>query len=313
MKRYEINENSAKQAKEMNSFSDYQSNSATNGYNNYLNKFEQKVDELIKRYPDNINDEALELIEYYKDKYAKKLAFAINKSNSIEARMPSIMISGAGNFNFRKKEKQNNARQSFWEQYGDLFSEDNYYFNKIKTIITNKVIFSDDAMAIEKLEKKIDKLSEEQNFMKEINAYYKKHKSFKGCELLNEKQIRELNEKLEMFHYYSQPFPTFELTNNNANIRRLKERVESLKKLKARANTENENKYIQVEGLQVVEDAEDMRIRIIFDNIPDEETRTLLKSYGFKWSPKNSAWQRQLTGNGIYATKTVLEKLKEKQ
>ena len=297
----------------MNSFSDYQSNSATNGYNNYLNKFEQKVDELIKRYPDNINDEALELIEYYKDKYAKKLAFAINKSNSIEARMPSIMISGAGNFNFRKKEKQNNARQSFWEQYGDLFSEDNYYFNKIKTIITNKVIFSDDAMAIEKLEKKIDKLSEEQNFMKEINAYYKKHKSFKGCELLNEKQIRELNEKLEMFHYYSQPFPTFELTNNNANIRRLKERVESLKKLKARANTENENKYIQVEGLQVVEDAEDMRIRIIFDNIPDEETRTLLKSYGFKWSPKNSAWQRQLTGNGIYATKTVLEKLKEKQ
>ena len=312
MNRYEINENIAKQAKEMNSFDDYKSNSATNGYNNYLNRFEQEVDELIKRYPDNMNEEALELIEYYKDKYAKKLAFAINKSNSIEARMPSIMISGAGNFNFRKKEKQNNARHSFWEQYGDLFSEDNYYFNKIKTIITNKVIFSDDAMAIEKLEKKIDKLTEEQNFMKEINAYYKKHKSFDGCELLTEKQIRELNEKLAMFHYYSQPFPSFELTNNNANIRRLKERVESLKKLKERANTENENKYIQVDGLQVVEDAEDMRIRIIFDNIPDEETRTLLKSYGFKWSPKNSAWQRQLTGNGIYSTKLVLEKLKEK-
>lgn len=55
-----------------------------------------------------------------------------------------------------------------------------------------------------------------------------------------------------------------------------------------------------------------MRIRLIFDNIPNEEIRTILKSNGFKWSPKNSAWQRQLTNNGIYATKQVLETLKEK-
>ena len=75
---------------------------------------------------------------------------------------------------------------------------------------------------------------------------------------------------------------------------------------------ENENKYIKVDGLEVIEDATDMRIRIVFDEIPNEETRTLLKSYGFKWSPKNSAWQRQLTSNGIYATKKVLEILKEK-
>ena len=312
MNKYEINENIAKQAKEMNSFSDYKINSATNEYNSYLNSFEQEVDALIKRYPDNINEEALELIEYYKDKYAKKLAFAINKSNSIEARMPSIMISGAGNFNYRKKERQNQARESFWKEYGDLFSDDNYYFNKIRNIITNKVIFSDDAMAIEKLEAKIDKLTELQNKMKNVNAYYKKHKSLDGCEDISEHNAKKLLQDLADYPYLQQPFPSYELTNNNANIRRLKERVESLKKLKERANTESENKYIQVDGLQVVEDAEDMRIRIIFDNIPDEETRTLLKNYGFKWSPKNSAWQRQLTANGIYATKTVLEKLKEK-
>lgn len=311
MNRYEINENIAKQAKELNSFSDYKTNSATNEYNSYLNSFEQEVDALIKRYPDNINEEALELIEYYKDKYAKKLAFAINKSNSIEARMPSIMISGAGNFNFRKKEKQNQARESFWKEYGNLFDSDNYYLNKIRNIITNKTIFSDDAMAIEKLEAKIDKLTELQNKMKNVNAYYKKHNSLDGCEDISEDNARKLLAHLEAYPYLHQPFPSFELTNNNANIRRLKERVESLKKLKERANTENENKYIQVDGLQVVEDSTDMRIRIIFDEIPNEETRTLLKSYGFKWSPKNSAWQRQLTANGIYSTKRVLEKLKE--
>lgn len=311
MNEYTINENIARTAKELNSFSDYKENSATNNYRSYLKNFEDNVNELIEQYPENINKEALRLIEYYKDKYAKKLAFAINKSNSIEARMPSIMISGAGNFNFRKKEKQNQARDSFWQEYGDLFNEDNYYFNKIKIIITNKVIYSDDALAIEKLEAKIDSLTEYQNKMKNVNAYYKKHKTLDGCDLLDEKEIKELKEKLVMFHYYSQPYPTFELTNNNQNLHRLKDRLENLKKLKERASSDNENKYIQVDGLEVVEDANDMRIRIIFENIPNEQTRTLLKSYGFKWSPKNSAWQRQLTSNGIYATKRVLEKLKE--
>ena len=311
MNEYTINENIARTAKELNSFSDYKENSATNNYRSYLKTFEDNVNELMELYPENINEEALRLIEYYKDKYSKKLAFAINKSNSIEARMPSIMISGAGNFNFRKKEKQNQARDSFWKEYGDLFNEDNYYYNKIKIIITNKVIYSDDALAIEKLEAKIDSLTEYQNKMKNVNAYYKKHKTLDGCDLLDEKEIRELKEKLVMFHYYSQPYPTFELTNNNQNLHRLKNRLENLKKLKERASSDNENKYIQVDGLEVVEDANDMRIRIIFENIPNEQTRTLLKSYGFKWSPKNSAWQRQLTSNGIYATKRVLEKLKE--
>ena len=311
MNEYTINENIARTAKELNSFSDYKENSATNNYRSYLKTFEDNVNELMELYPENINKEALRLIEYYKDKYSKKLAFAINKSNSIEARMPSIMISGAGNFNFRKKEKQNQARDNFWKEYGDLFNEDNYYYNKIKIIITNKVIYSDDALAIEKLEAKIDSLTEYQNKMKNVNAYYKKHKTLDGCDLLDEKEIRELKEKLVMFHYYSQPYPSFELTNNNQNLHRLKDRLENLKKLKERASSDNENKYIQVDGLEVVEDANDMRIRIIFENIPNEQTRTLLKSYGFKWSPKNSAWQRQLTSNGIYATKRVLEKLKE--
>ncbi|MBQ4558682.1 MAG: hypothetical protein IJA61_04840 [Clostridia bacterium] len=313
MNEYTINENIARTAKELNSFYDYKENSATNNYKTYLKRFEDNVNELIEEYPENINEEALRLIEYYKDRYSKKLAFAINKHNSIEARMPSIMISGAGNFNFRKKEKQNQARDSFWKEYGDLFNEDNYYFNKIRTIITNKVIYSDDALAIEKLEVKIDSLTEYQNKMKNVNAYYKKNKTLDGCELLDEKEIRELKEKLVIFHYYSQPYPSFELTNNNQNLHRLQDRLENLKKLKERANTENENKYLKVEGLEVVEDATDMRIRIIFDEIPNEETRTLLKSYGFKWSPKNSAWQRQLTNNGIYATKKVLEKLKEQK
>lgn len=311
MTKYEINEQIAKSAKELNSFDDYKANSATNEYNSYLNDFEQNVNELMAKHPENLNEEALQLIEYYKDKYSKKLAFAINKSNSIEAMMPSIMISGGGNFNFRKKEKQNRARENFWNEYGNLFNEDNYYYNKIRNIILNKVIYSDDAMAIEKLEAKIDNLKELQIKMKEVNAYYKKNKTLKGCELLTEDEAIKIMNNIQYHSWYPVPFAPFELTNNNQNIHRLEDRLESLKKLKQRASEENENKYIQVDGLQVVEDATDMRIRLIFNEIPNEKVRELIKHWGFKWSPKNSAWQRQLTNNGIYATKKVIEQLKE--
>lgn len=311
MSNYEINEALAKSAKELNSFDDYKENSATNEYLAYIKNFENNVNELIEKNPNNINEETLNLISYYKDKYAKKLAFAINKINSIEARMPSILITGAGNFNFRKKEKQNQARESFWKEYGSLFNEDNYYFNKIKNIITNKTIYSGDALAIEKLEAKIDSLKEYQSKMKNVNAYFRKHKTLVGCELLTDKEISELKFDMERFSYYGQPYPAFELTNNNQNLHRLMERLESLKNLKERAENPIQSKYETIEGLEVIEDATDMRIRLIFDSVPSEETRTLLKHYGFKWSPKNSAWQRQLTNNGIYSTKRLLEKLKE--
>lgn len=78
----------------------------------------------------------------------------------------------------------------------------------------------------------------------------------------------------------------------------------------ANAENQTEDKYPHVDGIKVVENAEAMRIQLIFDGKPDEETRNLLKSNGFRWSPSFGAWQRQLNNNGIYATKSVLEKLK---
>lgn len=307
--KYEINESIAKIAKENNSFDDYEENSATQEYEKYLNKFEERVNELVKNNSQNINDEVLNLIKYYKDMYSKKLAFAINTSNSIEARMSSILITGAGNFNVRKKEKQNQTRYDFWQKYGNLFEENNYYFNKIKNILTNKVISSSDALAIEKLEAKIDKLSEQQDIMERANAWYRKNKTMVGFEDLAEDDAKCMDKGI-IESWYKVPYSSYELTNNNANIKRLKDRVEGIKKLKERIEQKDESKYIKVNGLEVVEDTTDMRIRILFNNTPNVDIRNLLKRNGFKWSPKNSAWQRQLTQNAIYATKKILNEIK---
>ena len=313
IKKYEINEEIARDAKMLNSFSDYNTNEATRGYHSHLLRFSQEVERMIKNAKVKVTDEIIEAINYLSNRYSEKLAKAINRQNSIEAMMPSVMISGAGNFNTRKKEKQNKARDKFWNEYGELFDENNYYTRKIFKMLNNMMIYSNDDLVIEKLENKIADLEESQKLMKDVNAYYRKNKTLDGCELLTEKEINEIKTNMQYHSWYDVPFAPYSLTNNNADIRRTKQRLEEIKRLKERAEVKNEEKYPSVDGVKVEEDGSDMRIRLIFDDIPSADVRDLLKKHGFKWSPKNSAWQRQLTTNGIWATKQVLFTLKNKE
>lgn len=101
-------------------------------------------------------------------------------------------------------------------------------------------------------------------------------------------------------------FPDYRIANNNAEIRRLRERLASAEERMqdaAAGPVETERA-----GVKMVEDATDDRLRLIFDGKPSEEVRNDLKANGFKWSPRNEAWQRQLTDNARYAAKQVLDK-----
>jgi len=77
-------------------------------------------------------------------------------------------------------------------------------------------------------------------------------------------------------------------------------------RLKLQEIRERENRELKFEGGTLVWNYEADRLQILFDNIPDDQRRKELKSYGFKWSPRYQAWQRQLTQNAVYAVKRVL-------
>ena len=98
------------------------------------------------------------------------------------------------------------------------------------------------------------------------------------------------------WHYEDKPYPTWALSNNNAEIRRVKERIASLTRQK-------EDSYTgwDFDGGRVKANTADNRLQIFFDDKPDEETRAALKSNGFRWAPSVGAWQRQLNDNAIYA------------
>lgn len=67
-----------------------------------------------------------------------------------------------------------------------------------------------------------------------------------------------------------------------------------------------EQKQQKIDDVEVVENINDNRLQLFFDGKPEQEMINKLKANGFRWSPKNKAWQRQLTDNARIALKRVL-------
>lgn len=95
-------------------------------------------------------------------------------------------------------------------------------------------------------------------------------------------------------------FPDYSLTNNNAEIRRLRDRVEMLQQKVNKIGSDVQTSF-DFERFTIELNFEADRLQIIFNGKPDEATRSILKSNGYKWSPNAGAWQRKLTNNAIWS------------
>lgn len=292
---YEINEVSARRAKEMNSYYEYVQGSATAAYRGMVDKA-RKIAESQK---DIVDPMYHDKIDKLLDTYCRKLAGNINRGNEIETRCPSIMIAGPSNFPARKKEKQNAARHKNMEEWSYIQG----LLDKIKSIGTGG-ISSDDPNAIDKLREKLAEREALQTEMKLANAYYRKHKTLVGFDAYTDEQAKAKDAKIKSgYSWENCPFPAYTLSNNNANMKRIRERIASLEK-----RAEKPLQGWKFEGGEVVANSIENRLQILFDEKPDEATRTELKRNGFRWAPSQKAWQRQLTNNAIRAARAILVK-----
>jgi len=169
----------------------------------------------------------------------------------------------------------------------------------------NRSISADDPMAAEKLTKQLDTLQKAQETMKMVNAYYRKHKTLEGCAgcvAVSDSIIKAAADNIDGVH--GVPFPAWCLSNNSAEIRRIKDRIEELKQ-----RAEQEPREWSGTGWMAEMDLDDNRIRVYFDEKPDDVKRGILKSNGFKWSPKAGAWQRQMTRAAMWSMDRIAETL----
>ena len=289
---YPINENAARRAKEAISFSDYKPGSATAEYRHYVDE----AAELAARQKKRVDPSFHEKIDGLLDAYARKLAANMNKGYEITARVPSIMIAGGSNFPVRKKEKQNAAADKNMQE----FTEIQGLLDKIRSTGMGG-ISADDPNAVSKLESKLAKLEQAQETMKAVNAFYRKNKTLDGCPHLSPEQIEKLKASMSgSYRANPKPFESYQLSNNNAEIRRLKNRITALTRRK-------ELGYVgwEFDGGRVEANTADNRLQIFFDEKPDKEIREELKGNGFRYAPSTEAWQRQLNDNAIYAADCI--------
>ena len=217
------------------------------------------------------------------------------------SRCYSVLVTGPARFNSRRHEKMNDYERAARQRLRD-WSE-----KVVKRINRQQRLTG--WQEVERLQDKLDTLTELHDKMKAANKIVRSKKMSEEEQIdglvalgLNEKQAVEILKPTE--RWQSVGFPTYQLQNNLAKIKATQAAIERHK-----AMAEAEDKEIKFNGGRVVVCNSDERMRFYFDEIPSAEVRNLMKRNAFKWSPKNGAWQRQLTANCKFDTKRILAEL----
>lgn len=277
----------------------------------------------------SLSEEQREYAIKRQNEFVSLVTEAYNDQISRRANNPSWAITGPANYNYKAAEKKTYA----------ALKKSGEYAVKIRRFINNtekglkglapaedeiarwrqgkwshgETISSDDPLAKEKLQAKLECLEERQEFMKQANTIARKEKRDK-------------------------PYPSFALTNNNATIKATKDRIEGLSKAEQKkgviSSETQEILYFAKDviaqkkidsgelvinkhkpelwrqnssptGVRIIQNTDINRLQIEFDDKPDEEMRSKLKANGFKWAPSQGVWQRQLTDNAISAAKRI--------
>ena len=217
------------------------------------------------------------------------------------SRCYSVLVTGPARFNSRRHEKMNDYERAARKRLRD-WSE-----KVVKRINRQQRLTG--WQEVERLQSKLDTLTELHDKMKAANKIVRSKKMSEEEQIdglvalgLNEQQAVEILKPTE--RWQSVGFPTYQLQNNLAKIKDTQAAIERHK-----AMAEAEDKEIKFNGGRVVVCNSEERMRFYFDEIPSVEVRNLMKRNAFKWSPKNGAWQRQLTANCKFDTKRILAEL----
>ncbi len=180
-------------------------------------------------------------------------------------------------------------------------------------------ISSDDPEAIAKLRQKLARREEAQRLMVATNKAWRtwnKNPEAPAARKAMEALPQAMQERVRAYdpeQCYSWerkgPFPSYSLSNNNAEVRRLKQRLAQLEAAAERPAVPD----VQGKGYTLRENQDINRIQFLFDGKPPPAVRQELKGRGFRWARSEGAWQRQLNNSGRWAAQCVVDDLAKLQ
>lgn len=172
----------------------------------------------------------------------------------------------------------------------------------VASVTPSTAVLATDSDGIEIMQARIEKAEAQQAQWKAINALVRKgDRAALAAMGLGETTIKELFTPQWGGVRGPIGLPAYLLSNNNANIRRMRLRLAELQRA-----TKLEFKERTVGDVRVVEDPDTMRIRLHFPGKPSPAVIAILKMHAFRWAPSERAWQRQLNGSGRMHADLVL-------
>jgi hypothetical protein len=213
-----------------------------------------------------------------------------------KSRTASPMITGPANFPVERNRKAMNSERKRFEEFEEFRRK------ALSRAINGPRVPRTPTSELEKCQAKLATYERNHELMLNFNKMLRKEKSSKAYKTSGEDEgamvgrialaaglSQELATELISYrrHSGSFGFPGFHLTNNKAEINRLKGRVIEL-------------------SAKVEIYAED-RIQIVLEERPSNELKEKLKRRGFRWAPSQGAWQRQLTRNAIGDAKEITD------
>ena len=232
--------------------------------------------------------------------YEERLVQRYKEWFRAQSRCFSVLVTGAGNFNQRKHQKANDAERAAYERLQAWKEKTIKRLNR-KERLTGMA-------EVERLRAILEAAEETHEKMKQVNQICRRKCTDEEqvdaivaeCGI-KEEQAKELVYPDPDRGTYRKGFASYQLSLNLAKIKDLKAKI-----ARHEAMAEKEDKVLEFEGFEVELDYREERLRIRHHEKPDAQTIQELKGNGFRWSPKNKAWQRQLTSNAVYAARRVL-------
>ncbi len=223
----------------------------------------------------------------YREGYRRRTV----KTLSSRARCVSTMIAGPSNFPARRMAKRSEIADRRIAERMEFRTRALAAIRKTLCPELRPIMAGDDDAAV-RLRAKIAEAEKLQVTMKAVNDAIRKH-AREGVEA----QIAAL---VALGHPEDQArklltpdwsgrvgFPAYTLTNNNANIRRMKSRLVAIERNQTLPATATEGQT----GVRVEDVPAENRVRLYFPDKPSAEIRTSLKSRGFRWTPSLGCWQ----------------------
>lgn len=228
----------------------------------------------------------------------------------------SSMITGPARFPVARAEKANRSEENKGREFLDHFERVTKAIRKAQYYEAHpeaRPISNSDEDALPRLKAKLEKLEQERELNNAINKIVRREPRSEYTDVKGE-EMRKLGLSDRVIAEIFKPdfcgaagIPAYVNQNLGGNIKRIKERIAELE----------QTKQIKTERIDlgndvfVTQDTQAMRIFFEFPGKPDEETRALLKSKGFRWTPSQGHWGRKLTGNASQAARQVMNALKQ--